>query len=212
MSGPRIALFGPQVTQWTPQGLADLQSSLTQNPKLGFLAEALAQLPSLWPLLEGICSTSGFHGEEKLRELAAFAKEGRVLDPRDLTNTQLAPLTIVSQVLDLTSRVRGNTFLDFAQSAQGFCIGFLTAAAFASSTSWEVFERNVSNALRLAVCIGTAVDTEDVSRGPGDRAIALGVRWKAYADRANLDACLDRLPDVSANDLGVQLCAKPRLT
>lgn len=204
MPRTQVALFGPQVTQWTPQALADLQSALVQDPKLQFLAEALVRLPSLWPLIKGISGGDEFPSEQKLEALAKFAQGGEVLAPQNLTNTQLAPLTIVSQTLDLLNRFGHSTFLRFAESAQGFCIGFLSAAVFASSTSWEAFKVSISNALRLAVCVGVAVDAEDASRTHEDRAIALGVRLNTYSDRASLDSWLDRLSDVSGERDGEQ--------
>ena len=198
----RIALLGPQVTNWTPESLSGLQSALLQNPNLRFLTKTLERLSTLWSRLEKDCSVSEFCGQEKLKELEDFAAGRSIPDPQNLSNTHLAPLTVVSQVVDFVRAASGpgldkkSGLLEF-QAAQGFCVGFLSAAALASSSNWVEFERNVPNALRLAACLGVVVDAEDASHALPDRATAVSVRWKTAIDRAYLETSLDLFPDVS---------------
>jgi hypothetical protein len=191
----RIALFGPQVTHWTQENLLGLQSALLQNTTLDFLTKTLVRLPSLWSTIGDDC------GGEKLKELKDFAAGRSIPDPQNLSNTHLVPLTVVSHVVDFVRIADGlgknDGWLGF-QAAQGFCIGFLSAAALASSTNWTEFERNVSNTLRLAACIGIVIDAEDASHAPPDRATAVSVRWKTASDRAYLETSLDLFPDVSS--------------
>ncbi|KAK5995383.1 Non-reducing polyketide synthase andM [Cladobotryum mycophilum] len=168
----KVALFSPQVTNWTPEGLSRLQSRL-EDDDMSFLRKTLMLLPSLWGYVQDEFAQSDFRGESMLNELATFATGDGLLDPARLGNTHLAPLTIISQ------------------AAQGFCIGFLTAAAFACSSNWEEFAKYVPNAIRLAACIGLVIDAEDVAQAPRDRATALSLRWKTMADRALLETCLD---------------------
>lgn len=192
----RIALFGPQVTHWTHDSLSGLQSALLQNTNLEFLTKTLVRLPSLWATLEKDCGLSGFCVEEKLKELKDFAAGRSIPDAQNLSNTHLAPLTVVSQVVDFVSITDGrNRLLEF-QAVQGFCIGFLSAAALASSSNWTEFERHVSNSLRLATCIGIIIDAEDALHAPPDRATTVSVRWKTASDRAYLETSLDLFPDV----------------
>lgn len=192
----RIALFGPQATHWTKESLLALQSSLLQNKNLEFLTKALVRLSSFWSSLEKDFGVSGLRVEDKLTDLTDFAAGKSIPDSQNLSNTHLAPLAVVSHVVDFVRNVDGNDSLLGFQAVQGFCIGFLSAAALASSSNWNEFERSVSNALRLAACIGTVIDAEDVSNAPSDRATAVSVRWKTASDRASLETYLDLFPDV----------------
>lgn len=196
----RIALFGPQVTNWTHKSLSSLQSALLEDDKLEFLKKSLARLSSLWPMLEKDFGVRGFSGAEKLRELEEFATGAKELDPQNLISTHLSPLTVVSQVINLIQLADASgtkdSILGFA-AAQGFCLGFLSAAALASADDWTEFECNVSNAVRLAVCIGIVVDAQSLSIPAPERATAVHVRWKTAEDRAFLETCLDLFAGVS---------------
>ena len=193
MRGVRLALFGPQHTQWTTEGLKKLQVALSQDPQLKFLADCLARLTCLWPLLQEQTCVAGFPGDEK----------GLVIpDPQNLSNTHLAPLTVVSHVVDLlriSSCEDNKDNLPEFKAAQGFCIDFLSAAALASSNDWIEFERNVSNSVRLAACIGIVIDAEEAPRPYGDRATAVSARWKTDIERTHLETCLDAFPNVSSS-------------
>ena len=196
----RVALFGPQVTEWTYDSLSNLQSTLLANTKLAFLRQALMTLPSLWPILEKDDSNYGLLSQEKLEELRDFATGARKLDPQGLTNTHLSTLTIVIQFVNLleSTNISGNKhdILRF-EAAQGFCVGFLSAAALASAHDWTNVEMNFSNAVRLAACIGITIDAESELRPDHERVIAIHVRWKTPEDRAYFETCLDQLSGVS---------------
>lgn len=194
-----VALFGPQVTNWTYDSLSILQSDLLGHPTLEFLVESLTELPSLWSLLEKDYASQDFPGVEKLKELHDFATGGATFDTHNLTNTHLAPLTVVSHIVDFIRSVNNsNTKESLARfnAAQGFCIGFLSAAALASANDWDEFKRNVSSAIQLAACIGIVVDAEEASHTAQDRATAVSVLWKTASDRAYLETCLDLFPKV----------------
>ena len=196
----QIALFGPQVTYWTQESLSVLQSALLQNKNLEFLTKTLVRLPLLWSVLEKDCGDSGICGEEKLTGLKDFAAGKSIPDSQNLGNTLSAPLTVVSHLVNFVRIANGSGKSDVLfefKAVQGFCIGFLSAAALASSSNWTEFERNVSNALRLAVCIGIFIDAENASHASFDRATAVSVRWKTASDRAYLETLLDFFPDVS---------------
>ncbi|KAI2465125.1 ketoacyl-synt-domain-containing protein [Annulohypoxylon bovei var. microspora] len=193
-----VALFGPQVTHWTHDSLSSLQSELLGNPNLGFLVKSLLELPSLWALLEQDYDSQAFRGADRLKELHDFATGEKLLGPQTLTNTHLAPLTVVSQVIDFIRSVDNpgtkDSLLGF-EAAQGFCIGFISAAALASANEWSDFERNVSNAIRLAACIGIVVDVEEASHVVQNRATAISILWKTAAERTYLETCVDNIPD-----------------
>ncbi|OTA83740.1 hypothetical protein M434DRAFT_83728 [Hypoxylon sp. CO27-5] len=193
-----VALFGPQVTNWTSDSLSSLQFDLLGNPNLEFLSKSLTELPSLWSLLEKDYGSQDFSGVKKLRELHDFATGGsKALDSQNLTNTHLAPLTVVSHIVKFIRSVDNpgtKESLARFNATQGFCIGFLSAAALASANDWDEFKRNVSGAIQLAACIGIAVDAEEASHSAQDRATAVSVHWKTASDRAYLEACLDLFP------------------
>jgi hypothetical protein len=192
----RIALFGPQKEEWTIAQLTDLQSALSQDTRLSNLRESLKTLPSLGPLLEGIYGSGhGFPGIKKLQSLSEFAIGSVTLDPTRFSNTELAPLTVISQIAHWI-QVQGNA-LDQCEAAQGFCIGFLSAVAISLSDNRAAFDRYVSNAVRLATCVGFIVDMENMPHmGSGDSATTWSVRCKTQKDRAYLDMCLDNIPGV----------------
>lgn len=208
---PRIALFGPQKAHWTPQALAALQTTLRSDARLAFLRDALETLPSLWPLIESILDTAdtGYPGAQKLQHLHDLATGASSMtttttttNPLDFSNTELAPLTVVSQVVDWIQRHGDddnnnyNLGLDTCDAAQGFCLGFLSAAAVSVATDAVSFRQHVSNAIRLAACIGAVIDIEDSAHAASDAAVAVSVRCKTPQDRAHLDSCLEALPRV----------------
>ncbi|KAI9653646.1 MAG: hypothetical protein M1821_006993 [Bathelium mastoideum] len=171
MQHPHIALFGPQVTRWSWEELSDLQSALLENKRLDFLCKSLEQLPSLWPIFEESFRISSFDGESRLRELRDFASGKSIPDPKTLSNSGLALLTVVTHVVDFVriahSQDEDKKLLDF-QAAQGFGIGFLSAAILASSSDWSEFKCNVTIALRLAAFTGLVVGVDNASHVPQD--------------------------------------------
>jgi hypothetical protein len=203
--------LGPQATNWTRESLSDLQGRITADDRnkglLGFLKQAVTELPSLWPLIDqSLGSRLDFlpgavdFAPETLAQLAEFANGTGTLDPQRLTNTALAPLTVVAQIIDFvqtTASPGSEEGLAGLASVQGFCIGFLSAAALASATTWAEFEHNAANAIRLAACVGIIVDAYEAWRPADDRVAALSVRWKTEADRTFLETCLDQVPGVS---------------
>ncbi|KAK2029121.1 hypothetical protein LX32DRAFT_617722 [Colletotrichum zoysiae] len=198
----RIALFGPQKAHWTPQALAALQTTLRSDARLDFLREALETLPSLWPLIDSILDTAdtAYPGAQKLQHLHDLATGASTMTTTthqlDFSNTELAPLTVVSQVVDwIQSHGDNNNLgLDTCDAAQGFCLGFLSAAAVSVATDTVSFRQHVSNAIRLAACIGAVIDVEDSAHAASNTAVAVSVRCKTLQDRAHLDSCLEILP------------------
>jgi hypothetical protein len=105
---PSVALFGPEVTDWTAQSLQELQSALAQDAGLGFLCQALAQLPEHFRTLtlpDGDQQPPVWPAAESLQQLSDFAAGKASLQPEALTNIHLAPLTVVSHAVQL---VRGD--------------------------------------------------------------------------------------------------------
>ena len=196
----RIALFGPQVTHWTHEQLSELQSDLLRNTSVSFLTTTLLRLRSFDSTLEKEAWIPNHLIEAGLDDLKGFAAGDHIPNPQNLSQTVLAPLTILSQIVNLVGPTENNKEHDGCfkyQAAQGFCIGFLSAAALASSNDRAELEQNASNAVRLAFYVGAIIDAEDLSHAPADRAVAVSARWKTHSDRAYLETSLNLFPNVS---------------
>ncbi|OHF04557.1 beta-ketoacyl synthase domain-containing protein [Colletotrichum orchidophilum] len=185
----RVALFGPQRTAWTRRDVEDLQSAFREDARLEFLRKTLGTLPSLWPQVQQAYGSPDFPAAAKLQRLQEIVAGSSSIDDTVLSNTELAPLTVITQVVDLIQQ--HGTSLENFEAAQGFCVGFLSAASYSSARDWQHFEGNVSNAVRLAACFGIAVDIEQTS----SPVKVVSVRCRTPAERATLDTCLDRFPN-----------------
>lgn len=192
--GTQLVLFGPQLTQtqWTPEFLRRLQLEIRNNPQLEFLRHCLIQLETFvasTPLTrENVALVS------QLGTLAGFARGEAIPDPQRLQgNILLAPLTIVSQVVDWLRIPPSGELI-----VQGFCIGFLSAAVVSSTHTNDrsQFERYVANSIRLAACIGFLIDQEDSLKATSDRATAISVRCQSPSHRAALETIIDLFPEV----------------
>lgn len=106
----------------------------------------------------------------------------------DSPHAAILPLTILLQTalflqhLDNTAS-QVSSFSVTIQSlqkfgVQGFCIGFLTAAAIAFSESKEHLAQHVATSVRLAMCIGVYVDSNIFAVEPPSLALAVSVRWR----------------------------------
>ncbi|KAG6052579.1 Type I Iterative PKS [Claviceps sp. LM77 group G4] len=106
----------------------------------------------------------------------------------DPPHAAILPLTILLQTAlflqhldDTASQVSSfNVIIQSLQKfgVQGFCIGFLTAAAIAFSESKEHLAQHVAISLRLAMCIGVYVDSNIYAVDPPSPALAVSVRWR----------------------------------
>ncbi|KAI1748007.1 beta-ketoacyl synthase [Xylaria castorea] len=205
ISEPNYVLFGPVVTSWTSEDLQELQVSLQKNSSLEFLRYVLADLPSLLPLFRSKEIIPFVSKLEHLQELADFASGRKVLDPTTLSNVHLAPLTVIYQAVEFIRSVgllerapdnqstEASRSLPKLQGVQGFCLGFLSAAAIASSKDWEAFEKNFAISIRLAAYIGAVVEADLQSHTDGLK--SLSIRWKTDRARIQADTCLDLFSD-----------------
>jgi hypothetical protein len=167
LPNPHLVLFGPQLTQlqWTIDCLGQLQSDFQNNPRLAFLGRCLAQLPAFiasLPLAQNDVVA-------RLETLARFAGGSEAPDSTALSNVQLAPLTVVPYMVEWLSITSSDIV------AQGFCVGFLSAAVVATATQHD-FEHYAATAIRIAACVGLVIDAEDASHDSADRATAVSVR------------------------------------
>ncbi|KAI0506274.1 hypothetical protein F5B22DRAFT_639292 [Xylaria bambusicola] len=183
-----VGLFGSQITDWTPEILSAIRSSLLSDERLQYLCQTILDLPSLWPLLKedfGILQQSS--NQIDLEPLLWFAR-GEKHEPCELSNAHFATITVIFQIIEL-SRMYNHDLPPF-KVCQGSRIGFLLAAAFSSAKDWEEFKVNACNAVRLATCIGIVIDSQKYGSKERTEAYTISVRCKSVADRAYLDACL----------------------
>ncbi|KYK61324.1 Thiolase-like protein [Drechmeria coniospora] len=214
--GARVLLAGSQIPQWTQTRLVHLQRSLLEDGRFDFLARVLLELPAIWLKLQRV----GIHDSVsvQLQALRAFALGESTLDSRELTNSQLAPLTVVSQVHDwIIKRDKKCAWLNpddgDVQAAQGLCLGFLFVAVLSTAQNELEFERGVANSVRLAAAIGSIVDSESMACLSKNRATAVSVRCKAPSDHASLDSALDLFPEAYVScvyDVGAYTVTMPR--
>ncbi|KAI0551609.1 beta-ketoacyl synthase [Xylaria curta] len=193
-------LFSPVITPWTSEDLQGLQTSLQKSSSLAFLRNALTGLPSLYPLFGSKDIAPFVSKPEHLQDLADFASGRKVLDLATLSNVHLAPLTVAYQAIEfirsaglLNHATDSQSTLPKLQGVQGFCLGFLSATAVASSKNWETYEQNFTTSIRLAACIGAVIEADLQSQINGLK--SLSIRWKTDEARRQVDDCLDLFTD-----------------
>ncbi|MCJ1462838.1 hypothetical protein MMC07_001441 [Pseudocyphellaria aurata] len=199
-----VILFGPQYPKFSQADLSELRESLLGNSNLKPLVDTLTELPSLWPTLQDYYPDLGrVQGAEQLQRLGSFLESGTFSSIEALNNIILAPLTVISHFLEysrLAEEVHNPTSAAEIGSSdvQGFCVGFLAAAAIAGSRDSVELQKHSSTALRLAVCIGAIIDLDEATHpDPVERSSAYAVRWKTDSEQARLYEILDSYPSVS---------------
>lgn len=210
MNAPLVLLFGPQSTHFTEERLLELRESIVGNTSLIFLVDAIRELPSLWPTLQQACAhLNKVPGAEQLNQLCRFFEVGTLPNVTGLNNILLAPLTVISQIVEflrLDEEAVGTAFPNLFEEdsglgdVQGFCVGFLVAAAVACSRDRTEFQHNSAIALRLAVCIGSIVDRDEgIFLNQLDRSCSFAVRWKTELEQAHFESTLSSYPSVSCH-------------
>lgn len=213
-------MVGPKRTRYTGRDLSELRSTITTYPDLSFMLETIGELETLWPVITESCpELKGLHGAESLQTLNQFFQGG---DLADLTqacarydNILLDLITVISHVVDFwqiaKNRVHNDLFMapesttngegqkqQRMHDIQGFCLGFLTAAAVASAHDRDQLVANFKIILRLALCIAALVEADAVDlRRLGARAASLSVSWSSDAEHDELVNVLSNYPDVS---------------
>ncbi|CAG8890482.1 unnamed protein product [Penicillium egyptiacum] len=183
---PVCLVFGPQSSE-IDESLFYISRSVDENPALQFLKDVLRELPSLWSTItDAWASLSSTPGAAQLTVLAECV-EGAVVAPKNPTNVLLTPLTVIRQIIDAWKFKESSKNECRIVDAQGFCVGFLAAVAIACSNDAEEFSDIASTMVRLAVCIGAAVDLDGVLHG---HARSVAVRWKSGSENEQLNRVL----------------------
>ncbi|EFX05857.1 polyketide synthase [Grosmannia clavigera kw1407] len=149
---PSILVFGPQTELPLEKSLQDCRQELVENPRLSALRAAVGQLPD---------NTVSHYG---------------------LAVTVLVQITQYCRYLEIIGKDAHRRVLDSVQSGgvQGFCVGFLSTVAVASSDDESNLGTLAAVALRLAVCIGAYVDADGARNA--DDYMSVAVRWQDEND------------------------------
>lgn len=193
---PSLLVFGPQTELPPEKALQDCRQELLDNPQLSALRNAVDQLPQLWQKL--VSFDPGLQkvpGDKYLSSLKTWIANGGPFPHRDSSSANHYGLA-VTVLLQTTQYVRylatlgqdaHRRVLESVQSGgvQGFCVGFLSAAAVASAKNEDDLGLLAAVALRLAVCIGAYVDADGAYAAKAESYVAMAVRWQDGQARAS---------------------------
>ncbi|THC96042.1 hypothetical protein EYZ11_004463 [Aspergillus tanneri] len=167
----------------------------TQEAGLPFLRTAADQIQTLWPtFVEAFPGVQKLPGDSSLNAFTRYINGHELpeLDQSPTPNILLNLLTVLFHAVDfwqLSREVQSNVFSSVAgdsplylRDIQGFCIGFLTAAAVSSAKSEISFQRNITAALCIAAGVGTLVDLNNTT----DPAASVSVGWNSKSEYETL--------------------------
>ncbi|KAM0134954.1 hypothetical protein ACHAO1_005387 [Botrytis cinerea] len=183
-------VFGPQTNSFDAAHLSTVRNSLISNKRLKPFHKAVTELSDFLPtLLAHDSSLQKLPAVEYCTFLTQWLETG-ALPPgpmnRDLPNMVCTPLTVIIHVVQFFNYLETHyepvhaydNLLASATpiGAQGFCTGFLTAAAVTCASDEDTLVKLCSNALRLALCIGAYVDLDQSNAGE-NWTTAIMVSW-----------------------------------
>ena len=202
MSSPALVVCGPQTSLPSTQYLTRAQQSLAGNPKLASFVDAINDLPRTWnTLIKTDDRLQAVSGQETIEALQQFVERGRFPKaPEASNNTLFSSLTVIFEIAEYFNFLESDNshaeVLKTAGSAgiQGFCTGFLAAAALACSKDDDEIIRNASVALRLAFAVGAFVDLAATS----EKVACLTARWRDNNDEHHVAEVLKHYPAVGS--------------
>ncbi|RYP59320.1 hypothetical protein DL769_008584 [Monosporascus sp. CRB-8-3] len=121
------------------------------------------------------------------------------------------PLTVVSQLVDLIQSTNSSSIEEYIsdfEAAQGFCVGFLSAAAFASADNWVDFQHGASSAIRLAACIDNRTLTVTLPSGSHEKFLSQMRKAKLSAATIGLSGCYHNPKHSEAADRLRRICSE----
>lgn len=207
---PSLLIFGPQTGFPSEHCLTGLREDLISSPHLSSLHEAVIGLPKLWErLIESDPDLRHVPGGQYLSDLRRWMEDGGPFPHRhhDAPNIYSLPVTILLQIsqyiryLNQLGNESHSQVLKSVQDAgiQGFCVGFLSAIAVATSDSEVQIAPLASVAIRLAVCIGAYVDKDGIFSQEPQRFSCVAVRWREHnlSEKEEIFATIYSYPEVS---------------
>ena len=213
---PTLLLYGPQAR--FPATEESLQLHRVLASHTGLFQESLATINELSSLYQQLAAydpgLSQGPGVPSISFLTKWLQSGDLPeDADDLPHVAALPMTVLLQIalylqhLDrngLTTNYRISLQSLQQHGVQGFCAGFLTAAATAFSENEEQLSRNLGTSIRLAMCLGAYIDQNTVNAEHPNPACALSIRWKqGNFSAAQVKDLLKAYPDVRGPEITV---------
>ncbi|KAL4918460.1 hypothetical protein BDW62DRAFT_200838 [Aspergillus aurantiobrunneus] len=209
---PSAVFCGAQSIPSTSDTYDWIRRRLQKDPELQDLAQAVLELPALWARLiekHAFCAASVGDPLKILSHWLDLDSPRPLTIPESLPNVLLAPLNAVAQLVQYKQYLRdqhhaGKSHAQILQSVsssaagvQGLCTGLLTATVLACSRDWAEVATNATVAVRLAMCIGAAVDADERERaGRGEDTHCLVAFGSPDLDRRQLMAALREYPSL----------------
>ncbi|CRG92018.1 Conidial yellow pigment biosynthesis polyketide synthase [Talaromyces islandicus] len=196
----QLLLCGPQrlPSQQPLRALRELL--LRQTSRAAALSSATRALPALLRLLAAFDASLDRVSSSSLDFLLQWLESGTLSQPVETLPSVVAlPFAVLLQsalFLKHLDREDDDGYKHTLQSlqrhgVQGFCTGFLTAAAIAFSEGEESLAKHVVTSVRLAACIGAYID-----QNATNPACSLSVRWRdAEFSIPQVEALLAGYPD-----------------
>ncbi|KAH8807202.1 putative polyketide synthase [Xylogone sp. PMI_703] len=208
-AAPSLVLLGPQLTTWpSPDLLIQLREFLIQDPRLLDFLQAIRDLPRWTDKLVHFEPRFGkVTLTNPITALLNWIENGQLPKQSDTClNILLAPLTVIIQHLlyfhyEFPQKTTTLDSIDKSVEyikpieAQGLCTGFLMASALSLSTNIKELNMYASVALRLALCIGAAVDLDAIEPDIRRETSCLAVRWRMDNGKAGIKEILTTYTD-----------------
>ena len=214
---PKLLLYGPQARFPSTEESRQLHQVLAKHT--GLFQDIVATVNELSNLYQQLAasdpSLSQVPAVASLSFLQKWLQSGDLpKNVDDLPNVAALPLTVVLQTaLYLQHLDRNGITTNYKDSlkpfqqhrVQGFCTGFLTAAATAFSENEKQLAGNLGTSIRLAMCIGAYVDQNTVYAEPPSPTCALSIRWKQGSfSAAQVKHLLKGYPNVRGSEIIVR--------
>lgn len=210
MSLPSLLVFGPQMEFPPESSLQAARQDLIRSPQLAALRTAVHDLPEYWQdLVKFDPSLQDVPGAEYLDRLKQWVEKGGPFFHHDgpIPNHYALTVTVLLQIIQYIrylEHLGEGSHAKVLQSVkaggiQGFCVGFLSALAVATSENEASLGASATTALRLAVAIGAYVDRDGAYSPATTTYATVAVRWKdGNADgNSEIVKMIKSLPGVS---------------
>lgn len=207
-----MVVFGPQCSSPAGEDLNDLRETLAFHPQLDPLRAAVKGLPGFWhDLTQSNPELLRISGDRCLTDLVQWLESGDLSCFGHELNTLSFPLMALLQIamyMRYLESVRDIYAYETVREnlkhggVQGFCLGFLPAAAFACAETEADIATSTAASIRLAVCVGAYVDLDNVFAQPARQTTSLAARWKdGEMSLGKVDKLLEMSPEVSCSRL-----------
>ncbi|KAL9080229.1 MAG: hypothetical protein Q9157_000951 [Trypethelium eluteriae] len=216
---PLLILCGPQAQLPPPGDVRRIHQVLVRDGMAERLLPTVKDFPNVFQRLASRDEKlSRVPGLDKLDCLRHWLDSGDLgISTETLPSIIALPLTAILQIgqfLQYLHEDGGDTWYQSVleggrhYDVQGFCAGFLTAAAIAFSGSTQDLGDMVAISIRLAMCIGAYVDCDSMYADPPDLACTLSVRWsKEDLTRDDVDTISNRYPGTYVSCITDDTCA-----